>query len=285
MIKNSLKALVKMLPVKAQIWINFRIRVGYFPNLGSPKTFNEKIQWRKLNADNPLFVTCSDKLSVRDFVREKVGGKYLIPVLFSGKKISVGQLRSLDGDYVVKTTHDSGGVFIVKSGSDNDFNFIAQGLEKSLLRDFGREVQETWYSKIEPMVLAEKMLQDSLGNSPQDFKFHVFRKGTERKIVLQVDYARYQSHSRSFYDEALTLLPYSLKYPNDLREIGEIENYKEMITLVEKLSEDFGYSRVDLYNVDGRIYFGEITFAAESGFGRFSSKQVDNELGEYWGVC
>ncbi|BCE00393.1 ATP-grasp fold amidoligase family protein [Marinicellulosiphila megalodicopiae] len=281
--KYVLKKIVTFLPNKWQIFLNFKMRVGYFPSLNNPKSFNEKIQHRKLNDNNPLFPICSDKLKVRDYVSEKIGAQYLIPLLFDGNDISIEQLKNIEGDYVVKTTHDSGGVFVVEKSQENDFNQIKKGLDKSLQHDFGKEVSEFWYSKIQPKIIVEKMLKDKEGSVPKDYKFHVFKNNNQTRIYLQIDYDRFTTHNRSLYDENLNLIPISWHKQNNFIELQKTKNHETMLNLVKQLAVDFNYVRVDLYNVDGQIYFGELTFAAESGFGRFSDKKFDFELGNYWG--
>jgi hypothetical protein len=280
--KKQLKFLLLLFPKKFQIWVNFRIRVGYYPNFRLPKSFNEKIQHRKLYDKNPLYIICSDKLAVREYVKDKIGEKYLIPLLYLGDKISKADLKKFDCDYVVKTTHNSGGICIVKQAQSIDYSEIETSINKSLQTDFGVLTDEPWYSSIIPRVIVERMLKDESGNSPPDYKFHVFNCKGDQKLILQVDYDRNGDHNRTFYDESFNILPFSLKYKNLYKQINKVSQLKSMVEVAKKLSSDFDYVRVDLYWNDCEIFFGELTFAAESGFGRFNEKFYDFYVGSMW---
>lgn len=282
--KEILKSLVLLLPNKWQVWLNVKVRVGYFPNLNHPKSFNEKVQHRKLYDHNPLFVICSDKYAVREYVREKIGEEYLIPLLYVGDSISESDLQAIDCDYVAKTTHDSGGIAIVKQGDKVDLTVIVKTLKKSLGHDFGKQVMEPWYSKIKAKIIVEKMLKNEAGNSPDDYKFHVFNDGKgNKKVLLAVDYDRFSDdQSRTFYDENGNILPFGSEYKNKFTPLRRIENFNKLISLAKQLAEDFEYVRVDFYIVKETIFFGELTFAPGSGYTVFSERKYDFELGSFW---
>lgn len=284
--KEILKSLVLFLPIKWQIFINFKVRIGYFPHLYKPRSFDEKIQYRKLFDKNPLFVTCSDKYAVRDYVKNKIGEQYLIPLLYVADDITKEDLEKISCDFVAKTTHDSGGIAIVKQTAPVDFDKVVKGLRKSLQHDFGKETTEPWYSKIQPKIIVEKMIKDENGNSPSDYKFHVFNeKNGDCKVILGVDYDRgTQFHTRTYYDENLNILPFSTIYNNEFRTIKNSPHLEQMLALSKKLAVDFTYVRVDLYLTKDRVYFGELTFAQASGFNKFNERKYDFELGSYWNL-
>ncbi|GGB75169.1 ATP-grasp fold amidoligase family protein [Shewanella inventionis] len=282
--KQILKKLLLLFPIKIQIFFNFRARNGYFPNFKKPKSYNEKVQFRKLFDNNPLFVTCSDKYKVRGYVEAKVGKDYLIPLLYVGENISEKVLRNIEKNFVVKTTHDSGTVIIIKKNDEVDYKFVVDSITKSLGYDFGKLVHEPWYSKIEPKVIIEEMLQGENGSVPNDYKFHVFnRKNESPKVILGVDFDRFtKNQSRSFFDESGRQLDFEIDYPNLKKERPNIDNLDEMFRIAKALSEDFDYVRVDLYSVNNKIYFGELTFAMASGFAIFRTKEQDFEFGKFW---
>ncbi|MEJ2764611.1 ATP-grasp fold amidoligase family protein [Photobacterium sp. MCCC 1A19761] len=283
MIRNFILAIFKMLPQKLHIWLRFRYHVGYFPSFKNPRSYNEKLQLRKLYDKNPLFPICSDKLAVRDYVTEKVGSQYLVPLLYEGEDINKEVLESLHEDYVVKPTHDSGSACIVQQKDHPDLNAVVSKIRQALNNDFGTDTLENWYSDIKPRVLIEKMLKNADGKSPDDFKFHVFNSDGECKVIFSVDYDRHKNHSRTFYNEDLEVLPFSAgECANYFLPIEHLDNYEEMLDVVKKLAADFDYVRVDLYNLDGKIYFGELTFAPQSGFLNFSDFESDYQLGSYW---
>jgi hypothetical protein len=282
--KDLLKKMLLFFPIKWQIFINFRIRNGYFPNFEKPKSFNEKVQVRKLYDDNPLFVTCSDKYLVREFVGDKIGFEYLIPLIYVGEDLTVDILKSLKKNYVVKTTHDSGNVFLVKENESIDYNNVVHKIRDALKFDFGSMVHEPWYSKIEPKVIIEEMLLSELDIIPNDYKFHVFNsKSGNATVILGVDFDRFTSlQSRSFFDEQGNSIEMEIDYPNRKCKLPNIDNLNEMFKIAKVLGSSFDYVRVDLYSVNNKIFFGELTFAMASGFAIFKSKEKDFEFGSYW---
>ncbi|CAA0096953.1 Uncharacterised protein [BD1-7 clade bacterium] len=259
-------------------------RLGHWPNFVDPHSYNEKINYRKFHGKrNSTFVTCSDKLAVRQWISERIGNDYLVPLLYSGESISKEKLSELGKGIVVKTTHDSGSVYIVGENSPPTPKDIVAGINKSLAHDFGRSVSEWWYSAIPRRVIVEKLLVSQAGAPPDDYKFHVFRRKTGIVVILQMDFDRHSEHTRSFYDEELSLLDISKKMTNTHFEWNSPpKNYEEMLHIAKRLGGEFDYARVDLYNVDGAVYFGEITFAPAGGFGRFSPDNIDIKWGELW---
>jgi hypothetical protein len=281
----NVNSFLQYLPQKIRVYLKFIYRNKYFPNFYEPKTFNEKITYRKLNDKNELFVICADKFKVRDYVRDKVGEKYLIPLLKCVADISKNDFEMTEVPFIVKCNHNSGNVVIFDSVAKLNDSFINDAVDKfssELKKDYGRLYDENWYSRISPLVIFERLLQKIDGTLPEDFKFHIFRSGLGHKIIIQVDFDRFSSHNRTFYTTDLKVLPYINKYPNKFRKFPEVDNFNEMLQLAIKLSEDFTYSRVDLYNVDGRVYFGELTFCHGSGLDFFQNKSQDLEWGDFW---
>lgn len=256
--------------------------LGYWPDFKKPQTFNEKIQRRKFFENNELYIICSDKIEVKSYVTQKIGSEYIIPTLHITNDIHSLSNITFETDVVIKGNHNSGKIIFLKKNTALDLN-LQGSFSKKFDIDYGLLSSESWYSDIKPRVLVERKLENSDGTIPNDYKFHVFRKkGNDRKIFLQVDYDRFHDHSRSFYNESGDDLDFSLKCQNKRKPLIKPKNYELMLSLVEKLSEDFSYVRVDLYNVDGKIYFGELTFAHGSGLEKFSPKKYDLILGEFW---
>lgn len=280
-LKALFRKVLSLFPVAIRVKLLGFYHLGYWFDLDNPKTFNEKINKRKLENVNDRFVLCSDKAKSRDYVRSLIGEEYLIPVIYIGDTLTSQQLKDYGDNIVVKATHNSGYVFIV-NGESVDYSSITESVLKSFNSDFGKKTDELWYSKIKPQVIVEKLLIKEDGSQPEDYKFHVFNSNGNIKIILQVDYDRFTNHNRTFYDDSLNILDFSIKYKNNKRMLLRPKNFELMLELVKKLSVDFDYVRVDLYNVDGEIYFGELTFAHESGFGKFDSLASDKLLGSYW---
>ncbi|OOF20252.1 glycosyltransferase [Salinivibrio sp. IB872] len=269
-------------------WLRFVYNNRYIPNFKNPRTYNEKVNYRKKNANHPLFSTCADKIAVKDYVASKIGEKYIIPTLFTGSCITVKKARSLleeHGDCLLKANHNSGPVYLLTTDMTQvDLKAACDDVNHQLTIDFGKYQREPWYSEIKPQVLVEKRIYPENGEKDlKDYKFHVFKQGDNgHKILLHVDYDRSTNHNRSFFDEGLNWIPFSMKYPCVKSSIDEPDNYEEMLYLSKVLSEPFTYVRVDFYNVGGKIYFGEMTFAHENGRGDFSSKEHDLWMGNLW---
>lgn len=256
-------------------------RHGYFPQIKRPRTFNEKINHRKRYSKNLLFCSCSDKIEVKNYVSKIIDNKYIIPTISIHNEIhekDIIEAFNKYGPIVVKTNHDSGGVFIINSLKD-DLSHIIEEINTRLKFKHGAILNEQWYVDIRPMVLIEQKL---LGDT-SDYKFHMFkRKDNTFNIVLQIDIDRDGNHTRTLYDENFIWLPFSLEKPCIHNNFEKPKNFDLMINLAKKLAEPFNYVRVDLYNIDGKIYFGELTFSHGSGNEVFSTKGHDMWMGKLW---
>lgn len=292
---SLVKTIVRRAPLSVELQekLLFLGKVGYWPDFDEPRTYNEKINWRKLNSTNELYVQCSDKLAGREYVRDKIGDKYLIPVLFSGDSISVEQLQALGDNIVVKANHDSGSVCIVRENTADRAAEVCAKVNRKVGRDYGRETNEWWYSKIRPQVYVEKLLTVDGDGVPSDFKFFVFKQAAPApaKILIEVDYGRgTPQHHRSFYNVNRKLVDWvdadvSIDdAPNRQTPFPDIDNYDEMLQAVLALAEDFDHVRIDMYSVPGRVYFGEMTFSEGGGRSRWSPREFDQLLGECWSL-
>ncbi len=262
---------------------NFYMHHGYKPDLKKPKTLNEKIIWLKLNERNDFQTKCADKLAVREIVKEKLSEEYLIPLVFSTKDPDDINISNLpDYPVIIKTNHNSGGNIIISDKIITDFKQVRAKLKTWLKDNYYYRSREWQYKNIDPEILVEKLLVDKDGQLPDDYKFHCFNGKME---FLQVDYDRSGNHKRNFYNEEWELLPFywhpKVKlFPRIEKKIEKPKKLNKMIECVEKLSEDFYYSRVDLYNFKNDIYFGEITFHHGSGYELFSPVEWDEKLGK-----
>ncbi|MDF1756671.1 MAG: ATP-grasp fold amidoligase family protein [Verrucomicrobiales bacterium] len=291
--KTLAKTLIRKnpLPVTFQEKLLFFGKCRYWPDFENPRSFNEKINWRKLNSTNNLFVTCCDKLEVRDYAREKIGGEFLIPVVFEGESITPEQLHALGNDIVVKTNHDSGSVYIIRENTPEEAAQVSAKIEKSLKSNYGKETREWYYTRVKPKVYVEKLLSDEKGKIPFDLKFFVFRgkDGSPPRTVIEVDHDRgTPNHHRTFYDENGEILFFNETgvridtEPNHRVPFPCPKHLDEMHRVALKLAEDFDHIRVDLYHVKNRIYFGELTLSDGGGRSRWTPREFDFYLGELW---
>ncbi len=254
-------------------------RIGYWPQINSPRSFNEKVMYRKLFTNENMYSRISDKHAVREYVTTKCNKKILnqfYQVVDDPENIS---FISLPDEFVIKPTHGSGWVHIVENKSEEDFQEIRSKCREWLSQSYGETKGEYWYNEIEPRIIIEERLKDDDGDTPPDYKFFVFHG--EVKYV-QVDYDRFSDHSRRFYDRDWNPQDFKLKFP-----LGPVteepDNLDDMIRVAEKLGEDFDFIRVDLYNIsEDEIVFGELTLAPESGGGKFDPRDYDFQLGSHW---
>lgn len=287
-IMTFIKKSLMFLPDKSYIKLYYRLRVGRKLNTDNPTTLNEKLQWLKFNYRFPLQSIVSDKLLVRDYVKEKIGAEYLIPILGIWGKYDDIDFSLLPKQFVLKCNHDSGGLVVCTDKDKLNHSETRCKIEKSLKSNFfyiGREYQ---YRNIKPMILCEEFISDN-GKVPLDYKIYCFN-GVPDVILVCRDRFSKNSHRASylFFDQEWIFQPLN-KGDEDLQEtdIPKPENLDEMIEIAKKLSRDFLFARIDLYNIGGKIYFGEITLSPNSGFDPDIKYETDLMFGQklkipYW---
>jgi hypothetical protein len=263
---------------------HFKAKQGYSLNLQSPKSFNEKIVWKKLNKRKKRLVITEDKYKARKYVKDKIGEKHadeiLIPLLYSGDSPSTIPFSSLPENYVIKANHNSGPPIIIRGEKEISQDDIIREMERQMNRTYGLNWNAWAYSKITPRIVVEELLLNSEGQIPRDYKFFVFHGECH---LIQVDIDRFVDHTRVLYNTDWELLDVSLEYPKG-EGVEKPVNLNRMIKYAEKISEEFSFARVDLYNVDGSVYFGEITHYPGAGHEKFSPTEFDFKLGGYWSV-
>jgi len=273
---------------KVWFWIRFVKNNRYIPNFKNPKTYNEKINFRKRDPKNPLFSVCADKVKAKEYVAEKISSQIIIPSYYVGDSIDVRQVKAIIaeyGDCFLKANHNSGAVYLLTSSStESEIQEAVDNVLEQLEYDFGHLVNEPWYSDIERKVLVEMRLSPSPGEVDiRDYKFHVFRQSDGGfKIILEVHFDQNWNHNISYFTEDLCWIPITIEYPNIVTQIEPPDNYALMLEYARKLAEPFSYVRVDFYNLDGAIYFGELTFAKTSGAAVFMNRMYDLWLGNFW---
>lgn len=291
--KQKLKNAIKSVPVLYNTYLKIRrFFESYLPreyliskqwkqtygtelNLENPRTFNEKLQWEKVYANNELAKRCADKVKVLEYVEEKIGASYineLIAIYPNTKKID---FLKLPKQFVLKATHDSGSVLIVKDHMQIDYKKLKK-IENSLKTNYGTISQEWVYDDIQPQIIIEKFLESEDGKSLKDYK--VFCFAGEPKII-QVDLDRFEEHKRNFYDTAWHKLDLEVGYASVDNDLEKPMLLDEMLRLSSILSEPFNHVRVDWYIHDNKLIFGEMTFFHGGGFERFNSKEWEEKIG------
>ena len=263
---------------KLEIQLMFYLKQRYRLNLENPKTYNEKINWQKLYYKNDLMSVCSDKYLVRQFVEDRGLGHILNELLWEGFNAENIPFNSLPESFVCKTTHGSGFNILCKEKGKLDRKQTVKKLNKWLKDKYLKCYGESWYGIERPRIVVEKYLSNSDASPLFDYKFFCF--DGEPKYVY-VDTWRGGQHHINMYDVDFRFLDYvSMGYPLDTESnIEKPSNYDEMLEVARTLSKGFSHVRVDLYNVDEQIVFGEMTFSKGAGFDRIRPYSFDEEMG------
>ena len=257
---------------------------GYPLDLKNPRSFNEKIIWRKIYDRNPLFPRVTDKYLVRDYVREILGAQradeILIPILFYGKDPAAIPFDDLPDQFVIKPSHASGRIILVRNKHEIDRKTVIATCKDWVSDTYGFYRHEWAYQKLKPMILVEPLLLDEDNNVPREVKFHVFHGKCKRIVVIA---GRYSDLKQSNFDENWNYLETQSSYPM-VPPLPHPANLPEMLRLAEKLAQDFDYVRVDLYDLRGHIYFSELTLYTNSGDINYKPTQYDFDLGANWKI-
>lgn len=271
--------LIRIIPQKVYIRAIYKKSFGKRLNLKNPQTLNEKIQWKKVYDHNPFYTKCADKYAVREYVKEKIGEKYLIPLLYHTDKPEEIPFDKLKPPYIIKSNHWSGHTIIIRDKKDIKKDKIIKECKDWLNMNYYHIGKEWQYKNIPPKIIIEKLLVGDGKKIPNDYKFHCFN-GKIKFIGVHV--GRFGNHKLTYLNKLWKVLPFiwcvhyegKPKYISD-RSIEKPMKLNEMITITEKLSEDFDFIRVDLYEVKGKVYFGELTFHPGGGYSRFVPEKYD----------
>lgn len=255
------------------------VTIGYWPQIREPRSFNEKVMYRKLYTDEEIFATLEDKWGSRDYVRDRVGEEILNEIYCVTKDPDEIPFEDLPEKFVVKASHGSGWNLLVVDKSEADFERIKATCEDWLSRTYVPTANEYWYEDIEPRILVEKYLDEVGQEVPRDFKFFVFHGQVK---YIQVDFDRATQHKRCVFTPDWEFVDVRIRVPQGAP-IDRPENLEEMIGVAERLGEESDFLRVDLYNVDDEIIvFGELTVAHGSGGNNFEPVEYDFEFGSHW---
>lgn len=282
----------RWLPDKPYLQLLYRFKMGHRLDLKSPKTFTEKIQWLKLYNRKPEYTLMVDKYAVKKYVADIIGEKYIIPTLGVWDKPEDIDWDALPNEFVLKTTHGggSGGVVICKDKKTFDRNKAILTLRDSMNSDIYRSLREWPYKDVKKRVLVEKyMAPKDMVNNPiydlSDYKFFCFNGEPK---YCQVIRDRHSKESIDFYDmnwrhqEFVGLNPVTSSGKNLVNGVNPVPRpllLDDMICICHKLSKNMKFVRIDMYVIDNRIYFGEITFYPASGMGLFNPDKWNEELG------
>ena len=264
--------------LQAQYYIVFKKKI----NWSNPKTFNEKLQWLKINDRNPLYVKLVDKYEVKAYIGDKIGLRYIIPTYGIWNKYEEINFDILPNSFVLKCTHDSGGLFICKDKRTLNYDECKKKFSHLLKKNFFYVGREWPYKNIKPRILAEAYIQDQIDDANlTDYKIHCFNG--DPKIIL-VCQNRFQKDGlrESFFDKYWNLL--SVKRPK-IQQCSPAPQkpllLDEMLYISKKLSSGIPFVRIDLYESNNRLFFGEMTFYPASGLVPFEPQDYDVIMGQW----
>lgn len=269
----------RMWPDSLYLRFMFFIKLGKFLHLKNPKSFNEKLQWLKLYDKNPLYTVLVDKIEVKEYVRKIIGDQYVIPTLGVWNRASDIDFDNLPNQFVLKCNHDSGSISICLDKSSYNYSAAVNRLNVGLKSDYYFTGREWPYKHVNKRILAEKYLSPKDNTDLKDYKFFCFNGVVK---FLKVDFDRRTNHKANYYDVNWNLLNfYETDFPSDPSAvIHKPVSLIKMIELAEVLSRGIPFIRIDFYEINERPYFGEMTFFPAAGFGKFSPRNADNEIGD-----
>lgn len=257
----------------------FYLRFGYELNLKNPITYSEKLQWLKLYDHRPEYTKMVDKYLAKEYVADVIGKEYVIPTLGLWDKAEDIDWDSLPNQFVLKCTHDSGDLVICKDKSTLDKENAIKKLNNGLKHDYYRVWREWPYKDVQRKIIAEQYMEDSQYHELRDYKFFCF-SGEVKAMFIATERQHREEPYFNFFDRDYKPLNIVQGHPQAPVFPQKPVNYELMINLAEKLSKDLPQVRVDFYEVNGQVYFGELTFFHFSGLVPFEPKEWDKTFGD-----
>ncbi len=275
------KRVLDTLPDHVAVNLTYFRSFRRLPNLRHPKTFNEKIAWRKLYQHDPRFPIFADKIAVKAEVAKLIGEEYIIETLWVGSNPEDIPFDRLKPPYVIKVNHSSGGHVFIRTAQDIKRDAIVASMREQLGFPHGHTFREWAYLGIPRKVMVERMIEMPDGDVPEDYKFFAFQG---RVHFIHFDCDRPRGLRQNLYDRDWHLLAVKMGYPPISEPVFRPVNLGEMIDLAEKIAAQFDFVRVDLYSPPQGILFGEVTFYPNAGIQAFIPEEWDGKFGEPWQI-
>lgn len=278
---NSKLGLYNNMDDKKFIEKMFKATMDYPLNLENPKSFNEKLQWLKLYDRNPLYTKLVDKYKVREYISEKIGEDYLIPLLGVWDDPEDIDFDSLPNKFVLKCNHNSGlGMCICTDKNKIEIKKVKNELKSGLAQNYYLNGREWPYKNVSRKIICEKYMTDETGKNLRDYKFYCF-DGKPKIVGIYQDRNSDKETTGDFFDMNFEWVDLKFGMPNALNKPQKPQKFQEMIKIAEILSEGMPEVRVDLYISNNKIYFGELTFFDGGGFDKIEPLERDYKLGSW----
>lgn len=281
LIKYIVKVFRRLIPDKLYIQRRYYKRFHKKCNLDNPVTYNEKLQWLKLYNRKQEYTKMVDKYDVKQYVSKLIGSEYIIPTLGVWDRFDDIDFDKLPNQFVLKCTHDSGGVIIVKDKKTFDKERARKKINSSMRFNYYWNGREWPYKNIKPRIIAEQYMVDDSGYELKDYKFFCFN-GTPKCMLIATDRTDVNKETRfDYFDMDFNFLPFEWVYKNSHKKLVKPLAFDEMKEIAKTLSINIPHVRVDLYEVKGKVYFGELTFFHQGGMAPFKPQKWDVKLGEW----
>ena len=276
-IGGAITVLSPIIPEPLHLAIVFKRQVGYWPNLKDPKTFNEKLNWLKLHNRKDEYTMMVDKYAVKQYIQEKIGAEYVVPYLGIYDSVDEIDEAMLPNQFVIKTTHNSCATFVCKDKGKFDFVKAKADIRHAQGKNLYDAMGEWPYKNVPPRIIVEEFLDDGKDNELQDYKWWCFN-GEPQFMYFSI---KRKEVYENFYDMDFNPVTWiNHNWPRRVPEFDKPTGFEEMKRLAKVLSADIPFVRVDFYEVNGRVYFGELTFFDYAGMRPFASYEIDLKLGD-----
>ena len=257
----------------------YQLYFGQKLDLQNPQTFNEKLQWLKLYNRKPEYTVMVDKYKVREYIAQELGEEYLIPLVGVWDNPDEIDFDALPNQFVLKCNHNSGlGMCICKDKSELDISKVKVELRKGLKQDYYLTGREWPYKDVPRKIIAEKYMEDVSGDL-KDYKFYCFN-GEMKFVMINSDRNTSRPTRADYFDRDFNWLDFTWGYSHAEVHPKKPEQFEKMVAIVEKLAKGLPHIRVDLYDCNGKIYFGELTFFDGSGFDKIEPLEWDYKIGK-----
>lgn len=268
-----------LVPDKPYLQMMYWLNIGKKLNLKHPVTFNEKLQWLKLYNRKPEYTIMVDKVKAKEYVAKIIGEEHIIPTLGVWDDPDDIDFDALPDKFVLKCNHNSGtGMYICKDKRKLDVPKVKAELRKGLKENYFLHWREWPYKNVPRKILAEKFMEDGESTDLKDYKLMCFNGNVFCTFVCSDRFSQDGLHI-TFFDKEWKRLPFVRHYPASKSLIPKPKAYSEMVALTEKLSKNIPFVRTDFYEINGQLYFGELTFFPGSGLEEFSPEEWDEKLG------
>lgn len=273
--------MAKRLSDETYLKLRYYVYVGKKLNLENPQTFNEKLQWLKLYDRKSIYTTMVDKYAAKRYVADRIGEEYIIPTLGVWDSFDDIIFSELPNQFVLKCTHDSGGLVICRDKSKLDMVAAKRKIERSLARDYFSLHREWPYKNVKPRIIAEEYMEDTETAELRDYKFFCF-SGEVKALFIATERQKQGTEVKfDFFDKNFDHLNLRQGHPNAEILPSKPKCFDEMCVLAQKLSKDIPHVRVDFYEVNGKVFFGELTFSHFAGLVPFEPEEWDYTFGSW----